>query len=309
MSLTLKKTSAEQDYLKNNKAINDLKSIARVFSKGGSFLFIGDNKKQIEDVLEFLTKQEACSQPKDSEPDVSYCGKCRDCQLIDARQHPDIHWIQPKGVSASIKIEDIRGLNERINLKPFQSERKIFIIQDAQRMGPEAANALLKTLEEPPQNASLVLISKSSAELLPTIVSRCKLLRFSHDGGNLTGDYDQINKLIPRFFEPDDISNRQCLYEDIAALDRSMVDQVLYELACVIRDIMLIGLQTDKVKFISAQPMEKIKQWSEYFNSIFLEQLMDQVIMTKGNISKNANIKLSIDLLIKSIDRYMYKNN
>jgi len=303
MSLTLQKTSTDSDCL------NSIENIARVFSKGGSFLFIGDNKKQIEDVLQTLIKQEACLQIKDLEQGNSYCGECRECQLIETRQHPDIHWLEPKGASGSIKIEDIRAINEKINLKPFQSKRKVFIIQDAQRMGLEAANSLLKTLEEPPQNASLVLISKSVAELLPTIVSRCKLLRFSNQGGNLTGNDEQINEFICRIFEPDDILNGQSLYEDIAALDRKMVDQVLYELACVIRDIMLIDLHADKMKFISAQSQGKIKKWSECFNGIFLEQIMDQVIMTKSNISKNANIKLSIDLLIKSINKCMYTNN
>ncbi|MBU1088172.1 MAG: hypothetical protein KKD05_11740 [Candidatus Omnitrophica bacterium] len=309
MSLILEKEKAQKEYLKNNYAFNELESIFRVFAKGGSFLFVGDNKKQIEMVIESLTKKETCVNAVNPGQDNIYCGQCRDCQLIAARQHPDVHWIAPKGTSGSIKIEDIRLLNEQINLKPFQAERKTFIIQDAQRMGPEAANALLKTLEEPPQNASLVLVAKSLAELLPTIVSRCKLVRFSQDGSNLSEDQQLLDQLIQRFFEQEDMPDGQSLYEDIGALDRSMVEHVLYELACVMRDILIVGLKTDGVKLISSQSAAKIKQWAGLFNQSFIERILEQIIWTKSNISKNANIKLAIDLLVKSINKYKFENN
>ncbi|MBU1044647.1 MAG: hypothetical protein KJ915_09670 [Candidatus Omnitrophica bacterium] len=309
MSLILKKENTKKVQIKNSYVFNDSQSIARVFANGGSFLFVGDNKNQIETVIESLSKQEACLNKVNPGQDDVYCGQCRDCQLIAARQHPDVHWIEPKGASASIKIEDIRGLNEQINLKPFQAQRKTFIIQDAQRMGPEAANALLKTLEEPPQNASLVLISKSLTELLPTIVSRCKLVRFSQGGNDLTEAQPLIDQLVQRFFEQDDIPSDNSLYEDMGALDRSRVEQVLYELACVMRDILIIGLKTERVKFLSNQSPEKIKQWSGLFQQSFLEQILEQVIITKSNVSRNANVKLAIDLLVKSIDKYKFVNN
>ncbi|MFH1063013.1 MAG: hypothetical protein V1747_09060 [Candidatus Omnitrophota bacterium] len=309
MSLISEKISKHQDYLKNSYSVCDAESILRLFAKSGSFLFIGDDRNQIEAALETLAKRLSCQKANDFSQTDGYCGHCRDCQLIAIRQHPDIYWIQPKGASATIKIEDIRKLNERINLKPFQAERKIFIIQDAQRMGPEASNALLKTLEEPPQNASVILIAKNAAELLPTIVSRCKLVRFSQQGTNLADDQQLINGVICRFFEEDDIVSNQSLYEDIGALDRSIVEQLLYELACVMRDILIVGLKTDKIQLVSSQTQEKIKQWASFFDKQFVEQILMQVLNTKSYINRNANIKLAIDLLIKSINKYKFKNN
>jgi DNA polymerase III, delta subunit len=304
MNLISEKIKNDQNFLKNNDGVCGAENILKLFAKNGSFLFVGNDRDQIEAVLEILIKKAA-----DLSFAESYCGQCQDCQLIVARQHPDIYWIQPKGISGAIKIEDIRVLNEKINLKPFQIQRKIFIIQDAQRMGIEASNALLKTLEEPPKNASIVLIAKSATELLPTIVSRCKLVRFSQNGTNLAEDQQLINGLIDRFFEQEDIVSNQNLYEDIGGLDRSFVEQFLAELAYIMRDILVSGLKTDKVQMISSQSIEKINQWAGFFDKQVVPQLLEQVLKTKDCINKNANIKLAIDLLVKSINKYKFKNN
>lgn len=309
MSLISEKISKNQNYLKNCESVCGAENILKLFAKNGSFLFVGDDRDQIEAVLEILTKKLSCQKADDSSLAEGYCGQCQDCQLIAARQHPDIYWIQPKGSSGTIKIEDIRILNEKINLKPFQIQRKIFIIQDAQRMGIEAANALLKTLEEPPKNASVVLISKSATELLPTIVSRCKLVRFSQNRTNLAEDQQVINGFISRFFEEEDIISNQGLYEDIGVLERGTVEQLLSELAYVMRDILISGLKTDKVQMLSSQPIEKINQWASFFDKQFIAQILEQVLRTKNGINKNANIKLAIDLLVKSINKYKFKNN
>jgi hypothetical protein len=299
----------QRDYLKNSLSVCDSESIFKIFSKSGSFLFVGEDSSQIEAALETLAKKVSCSQSDEFVSANGYCGQCRDCLLIASRQHPDIFWIQPKGGSATIKIEDIRILNEKINLKPFQLARKIFIIQDAQRMGPEAANALLKTLEEPPQNASVVLIAKSAGELLPTIISRCKLVRFSENKNNPVEDQQLINELICHFFEEDDTGSNQNLYEDIGALDRSKVEQLLNELAFVIRDILIVGLGKEGVRLVSGQTPEKIKQWAGFFEQNCGVPMLEQVINTKSYVNRNANVKLAIDLLVKSINKYKFKNN
>lgn len=89
--------------------------------------------------------------------------------------HPDVHIINQED---KIKIEQIKELSRYISLSPHSARYKVAIINNIERLGREAANALLKTLEEPPVNSILILIASSLEEVLPTIISRCQIVRF-----------------------------------------------------------------------------------------------------------------------------------
>ena len=103
------------------------------------------------------------------------CDSCASCIKIDNGNHPDVHWLS---ATDSIKIEDIRQLQNDISLRPYEARIKTFIINDAENLTPEAANAFLKILEEPPKNSLIILIT-SKPQLLPaTILSRCQKLKF-----------------------------------------------------------------------------------------------------------------------------------
>jgi DNA polymerase-3 subunit delta' len=102
------------------------------------------------------------------------CGMCRSCDLIERAQHPDVLRVGPEGTG--IKIEAIRDLMAALTLRPVEARYRIGLIFDANRLTPAAADALLKTLEEPPQTARL-LLTASHAEALPlTIASRCQVI-------------------------------------------------------------------------------------------------------------------------------------
>jgi DNA polymerase-3 subunit delta' len=105
------------------------------------------------------------------------CGKCRSCRKIQSGNHPDIIHIKPSG--DYIRIAQIRTLIETLALKPYEARRRVVIISRAQTMNPAAGNALLKMLEEPPDRTILILITEQTADLLPTIVSRCRHIRFN----------------------------------------------------------------------------------------------------------------------------------
>jgi DNA polymerase-3 subunit delta' len=109
------------------------------------------------------------------------CGSCRSCQQITSRIHPDFFVIEPDSELATpqIKIEQIREIEQQIMYRPLIGERKICLIDDADRMTIGAANALLKTLEEPPAHSLFILISSRPAALPATIRSRCQSLRFA----------------------------------------------------------------------------------------------------------------------------------
>lgn len=105
------------------------------------------------------------------------CGICKSCGKIKAENHPDILCVKPSNLL--IKIDQIRSLLNVFALKPYEAHFRVVIISDAQTMNDSAANALLKALEEPPNQTILILTAVQSSDLLPTIVSRCQQIRFN----------------------------------------------------------------------------------------------------------------------------------
>ena len=104
------------------------------------------------------------------------CGECRTCRSLQAGKHPDLLTVAPEG--PLIRVAQVRQLCATLAMKPYAARTRVVIIKDARAMNPEAANALLKVLEEPPQRTLLILLATQTGDLLPTIVSRCQQLRF-----------------------------------------------------------------------------------------------------------------------------------
>ena len=106
------------------------------------------------------------------------CGTCRSCLLLNAGTHPDWLWIAPEESGKAIKIDQVRGVVDFMAHTSQQGGRKIAVVEPAEAMNRNAANALLKTLEEPSGSAQLILITDAPGRLLPTIRSRCQRLDF-----------------------------------------------------------------------------------------------------------------------------------
>jgi DNA polymerase III subunit delta' len=115
-----------------------------------------------------------CTQP--IKPGVP-CGVCRDCRQIDAQRHPDLALVQAEAEGGTLKVDQVREARRSLTLKPFQARYRVAIFQRFQEANDNASNALLKTLEEAPSYAVLILTADSPEALLPTIVSRCEILR------------------------------------------------------------------------------------------------------------------------------------
>ena len=114
---------------------------------------------------------------------IDNCGDCPSCRKIDQRIHPDFFFLQPEksspsGRNAFIKVEEVRELQKKMAYLPYEAKTKVVVIDDAEAMNPQAANTLLKTLEEPPSSTILILISPNPYQLLPTIISRCQGVKF-----------------------------------------------------------------------------------------------------------------------------------
>lgn len=104
------------------------------------------------------------------------CGQCRACRLIAQNKHPDILHLAPDG--AFIKVDQIRRLIDALSLKPVEARMRAVIMENAQQLNPAAANALLKTLEEPYPATIFMLTAPAAAEVMPTILSRCQRVTF-----------------------------------------------------------------------------------------------------------------------------------
>jgi DNA polymerase-3 subunit delta' len=104
------------------------------------------------------------------------CGRCRACQLVLELQFPDFHLLIPEDQTSSIKVDQVRELIGQLSLAPYESESRFALIPDFEHATESAANALLKTLEEPGDQVVVVLTARDPASLLPTIVSRCEHL-------------------------------------------------------------------------------------------------------------------------------------
>jgi DNA polymerase-3 subunit delta' len=102
------------------------------------------------------------------------CGDCRGCRLTASGNHPDLHVIESEHPGASLKIEQVRNLQRQLALTPLEGRWRVAVLRRFEEATTSAANALLKTLEEPPSHVVLVVLARDADVLLPTIVSRCQ---------------------------------------------------------------------------------------------------------------------------------------
>lgn len=173
------------------------------------------------------------------------CRFCASCKRIEQMQHPDLAVVQAEREGATLKIDQVRELQHVLSLSPYESRYRVAIILRCEEAHPSAANAMLKTLEEPPANVVIILTAKSVENLLPTIVSRCEVLRLRTLSIAETASGLQALKSVP-----DDVSVRLAhisdgrpgyairLYEqpELLIQRQSRLDELVQILAATRRD-------------------------------------------------------------------------
>jgi len=142
-----------------------------------AYMFVGDRGSGKEDVARELAKAVNCTAGTGDA-----CDECLSCRKIESGNHPDVQWIRPESKSRRITIDQIRDLMKSIYLKPNEGRMKVMVLVDAECLQQEAANAFLKTLEEPAANSTLLLLVSSPEQLLETILSRCLRIQFAGTG-------------------------------------------------------------------------------------------------------------------------------
>jgi DNA polymerase III subunit delta' len=138
-----------------------------------AYLFVGAEGVGKKTIAFGLAKTLHCSAATGD-----FCGECVNCARVRDRNHPDVRIIEPLAGKKEISIQQIRELEKELNFRSFSGKRKIAILDPATLMNLAAQNALLKTLEEPPQDSLLILIASNAGALLPTLRSRCLRVTF-----------------------------------------------------------------------------------------------------------------------------------
>jgi len=239
------------------------------------------------------------------------CNKCRSCLKVMAGTHPDLTELNPG--TRLIKVDDVREVLADVGLKPFEARMKGIIIEPAEHLGIEGANALLKTLEEPPSSTVIVLISHRPKLLLPTIVSRCQLIRFSADEDSRFSGHG-INALHPEV-ESAEIRDAHVMRQEIVALLNGndpallarkyfdsegweVLPEVLVIVESIIRDIMALRLGCDKVM------NESLRQTPiRYAGMEEIENITSLISTMRRGVNENINLRIAATELFIMVSR------
>lgn len=235
------------------------------------------------------------------------CGGCKSCLEFEGGSNPDFMQIEPEDGKV-IKIEQIRYMQEKIAEKPVTSKKKVYIINECDTMTKEASNSLLKTLEEPPEYATIILVTSNESKLLVTIKSRCTKVTF-----NMLSEDEVKAYLAQSGLQNKNISDaiiRQCqgsigrLIKILEEQDLySNVDEIINELEKT--DITKIWNNAD----VLYKEKDKILDLLDYINVIYYEKVRLEknlkytkafkiVEEAKKRILANANYDMTIDNLL-----------
>ncbi len=297
-----------------------LKNIIVQEQARGAYLFLGpDGVGKRTTAIEFA-KMLNCENNKEDA-----CDSCLSCNKIDSSKHPDVFSVYPEGKSGSIKIQKIREIIYEASLRPYEGLKRVYIINDSESMTEEAQNAFLKTLEEPYEHHIFILTASNIAGLVPTIFSRCKVLRFNSLGRS------QVHRFLQRLDigerEADLLShmsmgsigmavsikekNRLSLRDQVlndfffrrSALFREdilkeMVDngieEGLYMLLCWYRDLLISKFTDEEDLLLNIDRKEAISSFAKRFSREKLERDIFNVMKAIGYVRKNINPKMAL---------------
>ena len=231
---------------------------------------------------------------------------CDSCIKFDANSNPDFSIIVPDG--KSIKIEQIRNLQARIVEKPISSSKKVYIIDDADTMTEESQNCLLKTLEEPPEYAMIILIASNENRMLQTIKSRCVIIRFedltNEEISQIlhTNDQDIIRLCEGSVAKADDISEKREMFAQLKIIADYLSKNSLID---VLNNSDLLYSSKDDIMtlldFLNIIFFEKAKENIKYSKAISI------IEKTKKKILANNNYDMCIDYMLMHIWEELHK--
>lgn len=280
---------------------NDLikETLAKSIEKGTSshsYLFVGIQgigKKML--ATEFAKKLLCIEKQQDA--------TCKSCIEFESNNHPDFMCVEPEGTN--IKIEQIRFLQKKIQEKPIISNKKVYIINDADSMTSEAQNCLLKTLEEPPEFATIILIGSNENAFLSTIKSRCMILHFQPISDEKIGQYMEMNYGMKGI-------TKNCLAMFQGSIGKAISLKDKKEEYDNVQNMVENLTKKDLIEILKlAEPLYKAKEEIfeilEYMNILLLNHAKENYLYTncvniventKKRLKQNANYDMCIDNLV-----------
>lgn len=296
-----------ENILGNERNKNILEKAIELNKTSHSYIFWGTEGIGKKVIAKEFAKKILCLQNHDND-----C-ICKSCIEFDSSNNPDFQLIEPK--EGTIKIEQIREMQRKVVEKPIISNKKVYIIDNADTMKTEAQNCLLKTLEEPPEYVTIILICSNEGNLLSTIKSRCTRMHFEPIKD------EEIKKYIDKEFPDQQIS------ENIISLAQGSIGKAikLNERKDIYENIEKILLNMQKKDLIEIVQMseeiykskEEINSILEYINVLLLKlskqnikyiKCIKIVEETKKRLKANSNYDMCIDYMIFSMWQEMIEN-
>lgn len=296
-----------ENILGNEKNKKILEKSIELNKTSHSYIFWGTEGIGKKIIAKEFAKKILCIQNHD------YNCKCKSCIEFDSNNNPDFQLIE--ATDGKIKIEQVREMQKKISEKPIISDKKVYIINDAGTMTKEAQNCLLKTLEEPPEYITIILICSNEDNLLSTIKSRCTRMYFEPI------KEEEIKKYIELNFPEQQIS------EKIISLSQGSIGKTIklnekkyiYE---NIEDILLSMQKKDLIEIVQMsteiyKAKEEINPILEYINVLLIKlskknikyiKCIQIVEETKKRLKANSNYDMCIDYMIFSMWHEMIEN-
>ncbi|MDD2496782.1 MAG: hypothetical protein PHT78_04715 [Desulfitobacteriaceae bacterium] len=264
-----------------------------------AYLLIGDKSKMLEEALETAMAVNCLF------PVGGYaCGECLACRKIRYGNHPDVVIVEPRG--ASLKIDQIREVQRAISFKHFEGRYKIVILLDANKMTLEAANSLLKVLEEPPSGTLFILIAENGDNILPTVLSRCQAVKAGRKDTNMCGDmgndnrwHEQMRGLIEQL--PSIDLHQLLKISDSWNKNRDNVRSILEYLLVWLRDIAVAKISRNDSLLFNPSVFETVVNSDIKAETAVRAAL--EVQNCQRQIEQNANAKLVLDVLLMKLQR------
>lgn len=276
-----------------------------------------------------------CSQP--TEPAIP-CGECRACRLIEKAQHPDFSVIQGEDGQV-LKVDQIRELQRTLALAPYEASYKIALLLRFEEANPNAANALLKTLEEPPRQVIMLLTASDAEALLPTIISRCEVIRlrplnieqvseglqthwelpaeearlYAHLSGGRPGFALRLSQnpeiLEQRQSQLDDLQKllpasrvARFSYAEELAKDRETLQNTLQNWLTIWRDVMLQAAGTS-TPLTNIDREAEIISLARQIDLASAQKIVNQIEHSMEQIARYVNARLVLEVLMLDLPR------
>lgn len=298
-----------------------LKSAYKAERIAHAYLFLGPDEEILKKVATEFAMLLLCEGPKD---DLESCGECQSCRKIKSSNHPDMKWLFPEG--QFIKIAAVREATRLLNLKGFQSSRKILIIAGASHLNEESSNALLKTLEEPTSDTVIILLADTVRAILPTIISRCQrvvfsslsekelseylvkktaasreeavyLARISEGRLDISVQYHEDGLFKRKNALINDMLNSNCSlreFMDSVDVKERGFSEVVNILSSWFRDLFMAKVGLDKTGFINIDRADDIMRDCGRFSLEEIEERISSIAQALMDFRRNINTRISL---------------